>query len=164
MEKVYLSKITVLVKLNLHWTGKEWTMNLVLNFWRLKCEESLLWWHNGKLETHYILDDGETFLYVLILLLPLGLLFCNFSQWFIGIMLKPGGTCSENQVRVLLPACFSYENFMVWLCLLEFLCPSAQLGWILYAQLVSSHCVYLFIFIKIVINTGELQLYASTLV
>lgn len=80
MEKVYLSKISVLVKLNPHWTGKEWTMNLVLNFWRLKCEESLLWWHNGKLETHYILDDEETFLYVLILLLPLGILFCNFRQ------------------------------------------------------------------------------------
>lgn len=51
-------------------------------------------------------------------------------------MLKPGGSCSENQVRVLLPACFSYENFMVWLCLLEFLCPS-----VIRMNSVSSACI-----------------------
>lgn len=119
MGKVYSFKITVLVKLNLHWTGKEWTVNPVPNFWTLKCA-LVTQWKAGD-SSHYMLDDEETFLYILILLLPL---FCNFRQWVYRIIIIPGENCSENQVRVLLLVCFSYEKFMVWLCLLEFLCPS----------------------------------------
>lgn len=48
------SKISILHTLNLHWTGREQTANLVLNFLKInvKREESLLWQHIWKLKIH----------------------------------------------------------------------------------------------------------------
>lgn len=159
MGKVYSSKITVLIKLNLHWTVKEWTVNLLLKFWTLKCALVMQW--RAGVPFHYILDDEETFVYVLILLLPL---FCNFSQWVYRsnyntrrkLLWEPG----EGVASSLL---FLWKFHGMTLVYLNF-SAQVELGWILYAQLVSSLCVYLFIFIKIVVNTGEIQLYASTLI
>lgn len=80
-------------------------------------------WKAGD-PSHYMPDDEETFLYVLTLLLPLGILFCGFSQWVYRsndntrrkLLWEPGEGIAFGLLFL--------WNFMVWLFLLEFLCPS----------------------------------------